>query len=299
MLVWLLFFALILLVVYMATGIASFLVHFHVQRWLAQNKTLIHEYRINSDLTPAEFGYLFDRRLRDNELLATLVFMKQSSAVQISIIDDDLLLSVENLAIDNRELDMFELELRANIKEQGGTISWKELSRTINSGNEIYQRLDCQVRHSLEQKGYFRLGVLTQTNIYLKYLHYALSATISLIFVWYPLRQAFGYSEVALGAGFSAVDQLIMSVISLVVALMLWPIWYKYVELLKDIVSYNAGIPYGATDRLRNEWRIIYGYRIFLQTVEKERLMVDPNINDKALPWCLAVDTGPSVGELR
>jgi hypothetical protein len=290
--VWLVvsFYVIVLLLV--VSKMISFLAFRQAQRWLAQNKSLIHEFGVSTDLSPVEFGYLFDRKFRDEELLALLITMHQSRILFIENRKDDLTIRQvpRNL---QKNMGMLELEVLSYLNSQGGQGLWSQFSKDLKAGSDLHERFERFIHQDLEQKGYFVHGTLGLYGRKIQNLQFWLGTMLSFAFVLIPFRQSFIYSQQALGTGFAAVDQMVIGMLLVFVAFCFWPAWYLYVGLAAKIIYHSSGIPLGATQKLRHDWRILYGYKVFLHKVEKNRLAVDPGISDKAMPWCVAIGVGP------
>lgn len=298
MILWLELSGLVVMVALVVSRLASFLAFRHAERELTANKTLIHEYSASSDLTPAEFGFIFDRKLRDNELLAVLIRLHQKHVVLLQNHKGDLIIRLRDTKKPPQNLDALELETISIISEQGGILPWREFAQTITAGNQPHKRLEHQVYSDLETKGYFEHGTRHETANRIRSFGAIMSAVLSIAFVAFPLSQAFQYSGLVLEAGYATIDRLGIGLLMGLIALFLWPIWYVYALFVMKILYHSSGLPLGATSKLKHEWRRAYGYRVFLYVVEKNRLETDPNLNDKALPWAVAVGAGPEASKL-
>src|SRR5690606_30582135 len=148
------------------------------------------------------------------------------------------------------------------LKEHSGNPTWEHISRSFFVGNNQHVRFERLISKSLERKGYFAPGTYEHTTRMLSGFRYTLGGLLSIGFVMYPLRQAFYYSQANLPSGFAEIDQFIMSITGFIIAAMLLPLWSLYAKYIIQILYHGSGLPFGATNKLREQWRRIYGYRV-------------------------------------
>lgn len=297
--IWLSGSILFLAVLLVISRLSSTVAFIRSQRRLAKDKTLIHEYKAPAGLTPPELGYLLDRKFRDNELLALLVSMHQAHIITVKNEHGELLITNGSSKKQHQGLSLLEIEVISLLEKRSGKIMWKSFSKSVNAGNTYHAQFERLVHQEMETKGYFEKDALRSVASTMKRVQLIGGLSLSIAFVLFPLQQAFLYSESNLGPGFASVDKLTTGLMILGISMILWPVWYAYVWIISQIIYHGSGLPFGATPKLRSSWPHVHGHMVFLRVVERNRLNVDPNLNDAALPWAIAVGAAPKANKLR
>lgn len=280
--------AVLLLVFLVARALAivtQLIVHYRWQR----RSVVIAEYNPPMGLNAAELGYLFDRKFGDNELLATLVSMAQKGAVTIDTADADWLVTpVAAVA----ELDDVEQAVLFNLFEMSdASRRWSELSSHLSAHQPLQQNFEAAVLGTLASKGLVNSTGTSVTESLEQGTAISISLLVTVATVILPTYFInLNAQSSQLGNGFSQIDVLVVSLLLLPFYIMVWYLLYLYSNLVAYTYYHSAGLPIGATQLLRDDWREIAGYREYLMTTERDRHMNSAQLTDPIVPYLIALE---------
>lgn len=293
---WLFACSLVAVALYLAVRLATAVVFYRQQQLLKQDKTIIHEYTAPPDLTPAEMGYIFDRRFGIPELSATVVQLLQQNVLTAHHAGNQLQLSLTSKKR-QPNLDWVALEVIGFISSKQRRISWHALVDELGLYQSFQQSLEKQVKRQLVSKEYLTDSDAQTEDLVRKWVRNVLGLVLSLGFVLIPINQVFSSSRFGVGNGYGDIDYALVFLLATMVLVVLWPLWNSYVDLLVRIYMNGSGLPLDATSKLRREWGIISGYRIYLLVVESQRQKSSPTLHADTLAWCMVFGQGPSLDE--
>lgn len=262
---------------------------------LKRNKTVIAEYDIPSQLTPAELGYLVDRKFENNELLATIFWLHQKGFIRlVKQKKDNPLVQPTGKKSEREKLSYSEFAVLAWIGEEaGGGIELDQLIGLFNSKVGVKESFDNETFIQLVEKGYL------QQYSYFSIMNNRRSSAIKislLVVVLGALYKMITFSSTSsLNGGFRTINDSVTKLVIVLSAVLLWPVLFVYIRLLQLIYNGSRGLHIKETKLLSSKWPEIAGYQLYLQTVEFSRMNADPNINESVLPYCIALGYKPNI----
>lgn len=294
---WFIACALIAILTFYVVRVASYITFRIMQHRLRQNKSLIHEYSVNPELSPVEAGYLLDRAFTHHELAGTLVALYNHN--QISIVSHDTGITIKQRETRrSTKLSWTEMHLLSHVKDsQSRGITWEELRKSFNSSHDFQQGMERAVRRQLIDNGYIESGTHTTLIMHRKLRNFLGLAT-SVLFVFLPLNATLFQINFVDSSGFSDLDHAMVAILGILLSILLWPVWNFYINALDRLYVRGAGLPIGATNKLYAAWRQIAGFSVFLHVVEANRLKLSPNLHNEYAAWCLSLGIGPTFEEI-
>jgi hypothetical protein len=239
------------------------------KKQLFQN-VIIAEYDPPANLSPAEIGYLFDSRLDNTEVNATLVSLEQRGLVSFSFSTLDGLHIEKNITHMPTNLKPHELFLLDSLKAKSNLSLY---SSKIMTGftESVNKALLTQgyVKPSRANYGYFGQRTLIAYVLF----------TVPLFF-WF----IYGAKDI--------VGAVIFGFI--LIFLVGFPVFMILAPLAGFIYGKIVGTPGLWTDKVKSIWNEIEGYRDFVEQVELDQLQYESEdlkirSKNKALPYAIAL----------
>lgn len=278
---------LILFLIWLVVALLSRLSLLRVQaHWHGKN-TVITQFSTPHNLTPAEFGYIFDRKFGRNEMKATIVDLFQRKLLILKsykvAFANDIEISANPARPHKRPVDDCEAVLIAHIKySHGGKRLWSEISSIYSRETGTRWQYEQAVVGQLIDKGY-----LTERAKNEPFVDRFIKSGLSFAVTWLLFFSALG-SRLSGTTGFDKIDSFVSVLVLIPVFVIVWAALYIYLSVLSQEVRLSAGLPRFATEKLRSEWRDVVGFRDYLRVVEWHRLRSMPEIENKAVAYCLA-----------
>lgn len=274
---------LILFIIWLIVKLASQLSLLRVQHQWHAKQTVITEYKTPHNLTPAELGYIFDRRFGRNELLATVVHLYQKKKLRLTPLSGDIVITNEKAKKLNRGLDDSEAVLTAAITySHDGQRLWSEISSIASRETGVRWQYERALVGQLIDKGYLTERAKNEPFID-RFVKSLLSFTLTWVVYFTTVGQNLSGSD-----GFSRLDSFVTILFLLPLFGLVWIGFYLYLSILSHEIRISAGLPRFATQKLRDQWRDVVGFRDFLRVVEWHRLRSMPEIDNPSLAYCLA-----------
>lgn len=250
-------------------------------------QTVVAEYETPHLLEPAELGYLFDTRSRTQEFLATILSLAKRQAIKITAHENNNPLFSVNSGFGGTVSDIDSYAL-AWIRQEKH-ISWREISQTDRHSVHSQVGFEETVKNSVQGKGYIKAygGLLNPTSNFYTVVAWVVAAVGACV-VLYRMLDAGQLS-------YRQVDRLTVILPGMAVLVLLSPL---LIQVLLWSFRQGARRPFKLTEKARQHWKDIAGYRLFLKTVEFSRLEVDPDPYDASLPYAVALGFEPDLNEL-
>lgn len=273
----------VLFLLWLLVKLFSMLSLIRIQHYWHAKQTVITEYKTPHNLTPAELGYIFDRRFGRNELLATVIHLYQKGKLKLTPLGRDFIITKGVMNKSNRGLDDSEAVLSAAITySYGGQRSWSEMSSIFSRETGVRWQYERAIIGQLIDKGY-----LTERAKNEPFVDRFVKSLLSFSITWSLYFTSFGQS-LAGNSGFERLDAFALFLFILPVFCLVWVGMYVYLSILSHEIHISAGLPRFATEKLRSQWRDVVGFRDFLRVVEWNRLKSMPELDNPALAYCLA-----------
>ncbi len=277
----------ILFLIWLAVVLFSRLSLLRVQAHWHAKQTIVTQFSTPHNLTPAEFGYIFDRKFGRNEMMGTIVGLVQRKILTLTAksqaFDNDLIISAERERPNNNKMDDCEAVLIGHITySEGGARSWKEMRSVFSREAGTRWQYERSVVMQLIVKGYLTDNAKSEP-----FVDRFVKGTVSLIITWYFLFIATD-KYITKAETYSGLDSFVFSLMLVPVFLVACFAFYVYLSVLTHEFRISAGAPRFATGKLRSEWRDVVGFRDYLRVVEWHRLQSQPDLGNKLLPYCLA-----------
>lgn len=236
------------------------------RRKILSNTTVKAQYEAPHHLTAVELGYLFDNNFGDSEYFAAILELGDSG--HLELVYDGKTLRYKKIATNTKGLLGYQKLLFDQVKDTG-----------IARPNEViyFQNtaLSREVKAGLVRKGYYDKKPFWQKRLKAAALISALlGAVYAGLLAALTMRPT---SETGINYSYNGqvVDRYPFGV-----ALMFGIIFgftvalFTFIQMLYVVYRYNKALGFGpdATDKLRDEWVDILGYRHYLQTVEQDNL---------------------------
>jgi Predicted membrane protein (DUF2207) len=232
-----------------------------------QDTTVIAHYEPPLDLRPAEMGYIYDSHLGGLEIWATLIHLEQQGFIRLTpVAHEPGSVKVERLRPTDTLLEYEDYLVRWTIRNDG-IFSLK----VSDSDQALFIQ---QVRKHLVRQGY----IATQPRIW-----------ILLTACWLLSLVAVNSLSPASGNVSTSDPRTYLYVPCLIIAVLGRVAGGTIVKTFETKLS---------TKKLRRDWPLIEGYRLFLETTEANRLRhtasaVEDVRSAPALPYVIALDLYP------
>lgn len=230
------------------------------------------EYEPPLGLNPAEIGYLFDGKLREREVGATIIYLVQKGYLHIKKINGEKRIFAGPRVGDN--LKTYEKKLVEEADTQDGVPASHLLSRFITYKSKNFdgvasrelvftQLVHSDLHRRQYVKGYF--------------LHYFIAGSLKitlllqLVLVFVPLFALYILATLHTGAAdFALLGTLMMT--AFFVSIFLALPFFIAAMILNYVRGRILGREWIITDKLKRLWPQIVGYRQYIKLVERERL---------------------------
>ena len=273
----------LLFLIWLIVKLGSMLSLLRIQHYWHSKQTVITEYDTPHNLTPAELGYIFDRRFGRNELMATVVQLYQRKKVKLTPLKGDIIITIGKPTKFNRGLDDSEAVLTAAITySHGGQRSWNEMSSIFSRETGVRWQYERALVGQLIDKGY-----LTDSARHEPFIDRFIKSLLSFSITWALFFTTLGQNLSGSG-GFERLDAFVTVLFLLPIFCLVWLGMYTYLSILSHEIRLSAGLPRFATEKLRAQWRDVVGFRDFLRVVEWHRLKSMPELDNPAFAYCLA-----------
>lgn len=250
-------------------------------------QTVITQFSTPHNLSPTEFGYIFDRRFGRKEMMGTLTSLARRRILHLQPQAKgpvrDIMITAAAMRPPDYRLDDCEAVLIASVTySDGGQRSWRKMSSFFSREVGARWQYEHAVVGQLIEKGY-----LTEKAKHEPCIDRFIKSAIGFGVAWFAFFTVMGNDLSGTGQ-YARLDSLISVLLLLPMFGVLWLVLYAYLSILSHEIRLSAGTPRFATDRLRSEWRDVVGFRDYLRVVEWHRLKVHPDLKNSALPYCLA-----------
>lgn len=234
------------------------------------------QYESPLDLTPAELGYLFDGRLRDREVGATIIHLLQRGLLHTKKTEDgnrifsgpridDHLRSYEKKLIE--ESDVEEGIKGEDLLSRFIGIHTQDFNIPVATKTHVFTLL---VHDDLQKKSY----VKNRSLLAFLWGSWRISAFLCFVILYVPLVLLWGYQTLQSGT----VDLVQLGMV-LVLATIISSVFFLPFLIVGMILNYYRGSIVGRewmiTPKLERLWPQIVGYRQYVQLVEADRLDFD------------------------
>jgi hypothetical protein len=258
--------------------------------------TIIAEYTVPDQLTPAELGYIIDAVFGSNELLATIAWLYAANLVRLQPDEDGTDFSITPISAEATvptAIGDAESSVLGYVRSlPGESIRWSQLGSALGTITGIRSDFEEAVLGSLVSKGLLLRGGMAGL-LFRRRRASLLVAVLGTIAVGAPLYRWGHHMLVAgkdtIGAGYMGIDRGVSILLFIPVLAMLWLGWYAYANLFAYVYTHRDGVPVGGTKLLNQLWPVVAGYRLFLSETEYVRLQHDRNPRDPAFAYCLAL----------
>lgn len=234
------------------------------------------QYESPLDLNPAELGYLFDGKLRDREVGATIIHLLQRGLLHIKKTDNGNRIFSGPRIDDN--LRSYEKKLIEEADIEGGISGEDLLKRFIGIHTQDFnipvatktQVFTLLVHDDLQKKSY----VKNRSLLAFLWGSWRISVFLCFVILYFPLALLWGYQTLQSGT----VD-LLQLVMVLALATIISSVFFIPFLIVGMILNYYRGSIVGRewmiTPKLERLWPQIVGYRQYVQLVEADRLEFD------------------------
>lgn len=243
-----------------------------IRRKIANNTSIIVEYEPPADLQPVELGYLFDNKFNDREFIATILELGTTGHLMLELKDSRL--HYTKITKASEGLTPYQqLLLRQMSNAPASRVIQKQAS--INLQNTL---LSFEVKRSLASKGYFKNTKFNIHRIKLAAIASVLLGLIFAILLAYITMQPTSKSGINYELNGETVDSFpvyIAIIYGMVFGFMVSI--FTMPQFLIVIAVYNRmlGFSSDATPALKHVWTSILGYKIYLETVERDNLLYE------------------------
>jgi hypothetical protein len=252
------------------------------------SNVVVAEYEPPEKLSPAEIGYLFDNKLNIEEVFATIVSLEQQGLITTTEKDEKLILS--NVEPVNSNLSEFDKSIINQFKNSNdiniGPLRIERSPvalRTIKDNQVIdYKLLKNLVRGSenvlrdgLRTKGYLKSVKEQIKSLLIRLIPFMFGLMCLTIYSFHP--------------------KSIGETIGLTIFLLFFaPFYFVVAVFLLNSYQKIAGDPWSGTQKLKDLWPEIEGYRQYIKAVEEDRLKFESEntkgiIKNKILPYGIAL----------
>jgi hypothetical protein len=262
------------------------------------SNVVVAEYEPPEKLSPAELGYLFDNKLNIEEVFATIISLEQQGL--ITTIEKDGKLILNHVEPVTNSMSEFEKSIINQFKNNGnikpGDINIGPLKiegspialRSIKD-NEVIDfkllknlvwRTENVLRDDLRKKGYLKSKKEQMRSLLIRLIPFMFGLLCLTIYIFHPksIGEAF---ELTFFFSFFA------------------PFYFVVAAFLLNSYQKIAGDPWSGTQKLKDLWPEIEGYRQYIKAVEEDRLKFESEntkgiVKDNILPYAIALgfDTG-------
>ena len=283
----------------LAAPLAGLFVRYYTLERLRRG-TVIAEYEAPHQLKPAELGYLFDRKFGSNELLATIISLMQKSFIKLSKHHKDNPKFVVTHVHDGelKHLSDAEIAVLSWLKSlPKAETDWQSVNGKFSENFGLRSSFQHEVRAQLVQKDYLYRETLLSFHGRggEKLLASILTILIIVPQYYYSLlfmRAFWGDSQ------FAEVEKINVILILLMLVPLTWFAVFYLIKFIRYGYFLGSGRPGATTPKLREDWRDIAGYQLFVSTVEFSRLKADSNPNDPVMPYAVALGFKPDLAAL-
>ncbi len=259
-----------------------------------RKSTITAEYEPPLGLNPAEIGYLFDGKLRQQEVGATIIHLVQRGFLHLKKVDGQKKIFAGPRVDDN--LKTYEKKLIEEADKPDGVSATDLLSRftTLQQGDKktygtreliFTQLVHADLHRKQYVKGsfakYFIAGALK------------IAVILQFILIFIPLIITFIYFTYDVGsADFTVLVGLLF--IGVMVAVFSFIPFFIAAMILNYIRGRILGREWIITKRLSRLWPQIIGYRQYIKLVEKDRLdfqtkSMESSSKNDTLPYAVAL----------
>ncbi len=252
------------------------------------------EYEAPLGLNPAEIGYLFDGKLREREVAATIIYLIQKGFLHMKKVNQEKRIFAGPRVGNN--LKTYEKKLIEEADNQDGVVASQLLSRFTNYKSENFdgiatrELIFTQLVHSdLHRRQYVK-------GSFVKYfLTSSLKITflLQIVLVYLPLIILFILATLDTGtADFALLATLMIT--AFFVSLLLWLPFFIAAMILNYFRGRILGREWIITDKLKRLWPQLVGYRQYIKLVEADRLEFQSKelkeiSKNESLPYAVAM----------
>ncbi len=268
------------------------------RRQLIGEKTIYAHYEPPEGLRPADIAYLYDQKINSNEILATLFDLEQRHILKLGkslkTSGQKLDFSITLLSSpQDKSLNEFEQELVIAIHNLGHKSNWSALSGIETALWE--STFEASMDRRLHGLGYFSERNWLVSNTALRvFCALLLAGLVSLMPVFTSQLVISGEPQGIEDPGFA----LLGRDIALFLLLVMWVLgsFVTYFFMVPIFGAYSRGSKLQrASQKLRDIWPAIEGFRQFVRTVELDRISFE-NTKQKelarhaVLPYAVALN---------
>jgi hypothetical protein len=256
------------------------------------SNVVVAEYEPPENLSPAEIGFLFDNKLNIEEVFATIVGLEQQGL--ITTIEKDGKIILNNVEPVNNNLSEFEKNIINQFNKNDINIGPLRIEgspialRTIKDNQVIDYKLlknlvrgsENVLRNDLRNKGYLKTIQDQISSLLIRLIPFMFGLMSLTIYSFHPR---------SLG------DTIGLFIFLLFFA----PFYFVVAVFLLNSYQKIAGDPWSGTQKLKEIWPEIEGYRQYIKAVEEDQLKFESEntkgiVKDNILPYAIALgfDTG-------
>jgi hypothetical protein len=256
---------------------------------------VIAEYDPPNKFTPAEIGYLFDNKIGVQEVFATILDL--SNRGLISIDDSQAKLTIHGVQAIPNNLTEFEKGVLESIKndyrnEDGnfniGPVTvvgspkfvesrFKNQIKTIDKWmlRRILMQYNFVLREELRKQGYLKPLKEQIKAVLIRFMPLMFALMFLTIYLFHP-------------------KTIVKAADILLFLLFFAPFYFIFTFFLLETYQKIAGDPWAGTDKLKQLWPEIEGYREFIKQVDQDNLNFESEntkgvIKNKVLPYAIAL----------
>jgi hypothetical protein len=267
---------------------------FFYKRRLSSN-VITAEYEPPLGLNPAEVGYLFDGKLRELEVGATIISLIQRGFLHIKKVNNKKKIFTGPRVDSN--LKVYEKKLIEEADKSEGIFASELLSRftSLKAGNYTIpvisrEMIFTQLVHSDLQRHQYVRGSFVYRFLYSTFKIYLLFVALV---IYMPLSAVWFFGAVENGAtDFSTLGTLLL--IGFMVSVFLFVPFYVACMVMNYFRGRVVGREWIITPKLKRLWPQIVGYRQYIKMVENEKLEFSSKSlksvsKNKSLPYAVAL----------
>lgn len=239
-------------------------------------QTIVSEYEAPHRLEPAELGYLLDKRSTQAELIATFIAIAQKGTIRLTV---DKHKNIHFVYTGNVSKPVTDIESSAlAYLRHEKSVPWHKAGKGLKDSVGIASHIDKEIKTSLMGKGYVRRPGEQAIS---KFTFAVLAGYVTV-----PVIGIIYYIKRTAHSPHDAIDRFLTALIPASLFIILWSLWIQI--FIWTYCKCANRIP-NLTKKAHEHWRDIAGYRVFLKTVEFNRLDTEARIDNPVLPYCIAL----------
>jgi hypothetical protein len=254
------------------------------------SNVVVAEYDPPEGLTPAELGFLFDNKLGIGEVYATILTLEAQGLV--TLVEEGGKLNIQQVqpaSKDLRDFDKAVLNILAN-KDNSisvGALTIEGAPELLRSNNKV-KAINKKLLKNITRSAELALRKELQTQGYLKSTKDQINSLLRRLV---PLMMALIFLTVYTSHPKSINAAAEITILLLIV---FSPAYFLVAVFLLSAFQKVAGDPWSGTQKLKQVWPEIEGYREYIKVVEAGELQFESEnakqvIKNKNLPYAIAL----------